>query len=327
MNRKAIGNTGVALTMLIAVAAAGAARLWGPASISSEGERGLCFPAPSEWLSDSLTSWIANIAVIALMAVVLSLSNRRFNFIKSTGLLPPAIFALLCGTDPFVTIGLSSSTLLCVVALLCIVVLMGVYKSSNATQESFAAATFVSLGSMCDASCIVMVPACLAILSVMKVLRVRETIAYILGLAAPFWVVLGMGIVAPESFSIELPPNPFTSFAVPEGNMALLVSAVFTGIVTLSLSLNIMMRLYAGNPRQMALNAAVQTIGFVAIAGMILDFKGFDGYLTTLYLCAAVQLANIFAIYHMRRPRVLLFFIVAIRIVCFILIMTCPPTK
>ncbi len=99
----------------------------------------------------------------------------------------------VAGTPGLSTILLAANTAILSIAFTC-------FKQRNATRELFAIATILSLGTMVQYAFIFMIPAYIAIAASLKCLRFKETIAFILGLVAPYWVGVGLGIIPLSDF-------------------------------------------------------------------------------------------------------------------------------
>ena len=293
-----IGKTGLGLSAAVALALIALAYVYQPA-LELSGMPGICLPPATEWI-DGTWSWIVNLLVIAGIGLGINFLNREFNFIKTTQPVLPAVFLLLASSNPWLTDTLNSSVLMCAVNIISLALLFGVYDITNATRELFTIGTFIAIGSMFEYAFLAMVPVYLIGALTMKVLRLKEFVAFCLGLLAPYWVAVGLGIIPLSGFRI-----PHTSFIF-EGyqkasELFLLLLNVGTAIfIGVCIGVTNSMKLYAGNSRVNAMNFVIYVMGAVCAVCVIADFDNMLAYLGTLYFTVAVQIANLCAIWNFR---------------------------
>lgn len=295
-----IGRLGMAVIAVVAAAMCALSFFLAPKG-SLTGEMGICLHSPNLWPLDPLVSWIINTGCLALLVSGAWFLNRHYNFIRTTQPVLPAMFLILAASCPWITYHLSASTLVCGVNLMSLSVLFSCYRSRNATQEMFVIGTFYSIGSMCQYA---FLPFLLPIVGgaiAMKCFRMRELLAMGMGLLAPYWIALGFGIVSPEDFTIPELSNLFNGFAQTDELFVLMLSvgvAIFFGLM---LGLNNAVKLYAGNSRVNSLNFTIDLVGLTAVACVLVDFSNMTAYLASLYFTVAVQVANLCALWQIRR--------------------------
>lgn len=297
---KEIGKTAVILAVVAYVAMTAVSFISRPPERVS-GEVGLCLPSPNLWEINPVSSWLINTVLIGAVAMWGYMLNRTFNFIRSTKPVLPVVFLILASSNPWITYYLSSSTIICVVNLLCLNFLFGEYNSRNATQTMFVIGTFLSVGSMFQYAFLPMIVAYGLAAMVMKIFRVKELLALGMGLVAPYWVCLGTGLISVDSFRIPELTNLFNDFAQASEIFVLALSVGFLAFIGFFLALNNSVRLYAGNSRVNALNMTVTILEFVCVICMVVDFSNMLAYLGTLYFTVAVQIANVCALWHLKR--------------------------
>lgn len=299
-HRKGIGKAGMALAAVAAAAMCVLAFFCGHESRLS-GELGICLRSPNLWDIPPLWSWIINTAMLGLIALGAFLLNSRFNFIRSTQPVLPALFLLLTASNPWTSDHLSTSTLVCAVNVMSLWVLFCCYRQRNATQQMFLIGTMFSIGSMVQYAFIpYIVPYVLAAI-VMKAFRIKEFLAMGMGIVAPYWVGLGLGIIDPEWFKLPEFSNLFTGFAQAPDLFLLMVSVGTASFFGIMLGLNNSIKLYAGNSKINALNMSISLVGLTSIICIIVDFSNMMAYIATLYFTVAVQVANLCALWNIRR--------------------------
>lgn len=169
----------------------------------------------------------------------------------------------------------------------------------------FVIATFISVGSMIQYAFLPMIVAYIAAAIVMKVFRFKEFLAMLMGLIAPYWVGVGLGLIPLEWFSMPQITNLFDGYAGTSDMLLLIISvgiAVFCGVI---LGINNTIKLYAGNSQVNAMNLTISFVGVVCGICVVIDFSNMMAYLATLYFVIAVQVANVCALWNVKRERVL----------------------
>lgn len=292
-----------ALLLAALYLAAGLLLFPGPATDVSFG---ICLPSPNLWDAGYPSSWILNAVLILAGVPLLLFCNKHFNFVAGTGMVLPMVYAVLECSNPFLTSGLCSSTVIMAVNFICLWVLFSTYGKPNATQDYFLIATLLSLGSMVQYGFIPFIAVYIAGGIVLKSLRFKEAMAMLLGLVAPYWVGIGLGLLPLYSFRLPYLSNLFQGLAGTPDFLVMLLGLAIIFVVSALLSLNNAVKLWAGNSRIRRLNNAINIMGYVSALCMLVDFNNMMAYAGTLALWASVQTANLFALYRIRRPALLL---------------------
>ena len=265
------------------------------------GELGICLQSPNLWQINPVSSWLMNTVLIGAVAAGGFFLNRTYNFIRSTQPVLPAMFLVLAGSNPWLNYYLSSSTLICVVNLLALSMLFGSYASRNATQPMFVIGTLFSIGSMFQYAFLPMIVAYVLGAIMMKAFRFKEFLALGMGLVAPCWIGIGMGLLNLEWFTFPEITNLFSDFAKASDIFVMALSVGVAAFFGAILALNNSIKLYAGNSRVNACNMTITMLGIVSVICIIVDFSNMLAYLGTLYFSVAVQVANLCALWKLRR--------------------------
>lgn len=300
MNRiKGFGKQGMALAVILTGVMTVCTHFFIPASIDSS-NCGLCLPSPDLWQLPTGLSWALNMFLLAVMAAGLYHLNRHFNFIRTSQPVFVALFLILVASNPWISGELCASMLVCFVNLVSTTILLGCYRQRNATQQMFVIATFISIGSMCQYAFLPYIIAYVAAALVMKSFRFKELIAFGMGLAAPYWILLGFGVVDPAWFRM---PELKSVSAVCNGSPDTAVMVFSVGVAVfleVMFAINNSLKLYAGNSKVNAMNLAVIFMGLVSAVFIIVDFSNMEAYLATLFLSLAVQVGNLCALWKFR---------------------------
>ncbi|MBD5309835.1 MAG: hypothetical protein HDS10_05340 [Bacteroides sp.] len=301
-----IGRAGIIGTSLMMVGMCVVAFILQPEKPLT-GNLGICLPSPNLWDINPVSSWLINLVLLGTVAAGGFFMNRTFNFIRSTEPVLPAIFLILAGSCPWITYSLSASTIVCVVNLMSLSVLFTTYKSPNATQEMFTIATLLSVGSMFQYAFIPMILPYILGAIFMKVLRIRELLAFLMGILAPYWVGLGLGLIKPEWFAMPEISNLFTDFSRTPELYVLMAGVALTAFAGTVLALNNSIKLYAGNSQVNAMNLSITVLGGVSIICIVVDFSNMITYLATLFFTVGVQVGNFCALWHIKKGWLVVF--------------------
>lgn len=261
-------------------------------SLSPEAEFGICISIPSDLLSMHVECGIN--AVLIIFAVILAfLINKKHSFVRSTETILPTTMAVILASNPVNTSYLGTPIVMLIVNLLCLDIIMRAYNSENATTTMFAVATYLSLGSMVQYAFLLLMIVYPLMAIMAKIFRVKEIVAFLMGLVAPYWVGLGLGLISFSDFRI---PQFLLSLPNADGNYLILVFAslgtlALTGLV---LSLNNAMLIYAGNMRVRTFNNMINLLGFACAIFMIIDFDNFGAYASSFCFAVSVQISNFF---------------------------------
>lgn len=262
-------------------------------SLNPGAEFGICFSLPSNPLPYHWGCAI-NALLIALAIFLAFLFNKKHCFVRSTEALLPTTMAVILASNPVNTSYLGTPVVMLIVNLVCLDILMKAYDSENATNSMFAVATYLSVGSMLQYAflALIIVYPIMAIMT--KVLRIKEIVAYMMGLIAPYWVALGFGLI---SFSDFRTPHFLVNIPNADGNYLLLVfiSLCTLALVGLIMTLNNAMLIYAGNMRVRTFNNMINLLGFSCGLFMIADFDNFEAYASSFSFAVSVQISNFFA--------------------------------
>ncbi len=262
-------------------------------SLSPAAVFGICVTLPANPLPHLLACGI-NTLLIAFAIFLAFLFNKKHSFVRSTEAVLPTAMAVILASNPVNTSYLGTPVVMLIVNLICLDIMMKAYDSENATNSMFAVATYLSVGSMVQYAflALIIVYPIMAIMT--KVLRVKEIVAYVMGLVAPYWVALGFGLISFSDFKM---PQFLVNIPNADGNYLLMVfiSLCTLALVGLIMTLNNAMLIYAGNMRVRTFNNMINLLGFSCGIFMLADFDNFGAYASTFCFAVSVQISNFFA--------------------------------
>lgn len=313
-----IGKTGLALAVLAAIAMCILSLLFHPVEISPI-QYGFCLPSPDTWNFEPFWSWIVNALLIGLIAILLFLVNKSYNFVRTTEPVLPALFLIMAASGPWFTQGINTSVLLCLANIVCMGIIFDSYDSRNATQEMFILGVVAGIGAMVQYAFFPMAFVYLLWALFMKVLRIKETLAYIAGIICPYWIALGVGWLKFSYFHFPSLSPLFTMEQDPSEFFILLSGIALAAVIGFIITLINFIKLYAGNSKVNAMNLCVNALGAACVICILLDYDNMASYVTSLYLAATVQVANICALWNPRMPWI----VTVVPSLCYIALFVC----
>ena len=321
VHRHVMGKEGMTLSVLAASAMCAVAYFAGtPATLG--GHMGICLPSPNEWGIEPLWGWICNTVLLAVMTITLWFVNKECTFVQGSDTVLTGMFLIMASSNIWVSGTLTSSLLLALANLTCLFILFGCYRKQNATQELFVIATILALGSMIQYAFIFMMPVYIIGAIMLKCFRFKVLVAFLMGIAAPYWIGIGLGITPLESFTMPTLSNMFDDYDSKSGLFFGLLNVAVTVLVGLILALNNGVRLYAGNTQRRLYNMVINVLGLVSAGCMIVDFNNMVAYMVTIYMITAVQLANLFALWNINRGWIWILVLSALYVAGFVMMMT-----
>ncbi len=261
-------------------------------SLSPEVEFGICVSVPTDILSPIAECGVNTLLII--FAVILAfLINKKHSFVRSTEAILPTAMIVILASNPVNTSYLGTPVLMLILNLVCLDIIMKAYHSENATTSMFAVATYLSLGSMVQYAFLPLMIVYPIMALMAKIFRIKEIVAYIMGLTAPYWVAYGFGLI---SFSDFRTPHFLVNLPYADGNYLIMV---FLSLCTLALTglimaLNNAMLIYAGNMRVRTFNNMINLLAFSCGLFMIIDFDNFGAYASSFCFAVSVQISNFF---------------------------------
>lgn len=284
---------GSIVTASVAAAIMIAATVFFMPSLSPEKEFGICFSFSIELLTPLIECGI-NAILIAVAILMAVFFNKKHSFVKSTEAVLPTAMIVLLASNPVNTSYLGTPVIMLIVNLVCLDIMMKAYNSQNATTSMFVVATYLSLGSMVQYAFLPLMIVYPLMAIIDKILRIKEVVAYLMGIVAPYWVALGLGLISFSDFRV---PNFLANPPINDGNYLLMVfiSLGALALVELMMSLNNAMLIYAGSMKVRRFNNMINLLGFSCGLFMLADFDNFGAYASTFCFAGSVQISNFFA--------------------------------
>lgn len=319
MNHYNIAGPGaVIVSAIAAIVMIAAAALFRP-PIEPGPEFGICFFIPQGWIGT--IEGIALNALLIVIAVLVAFGlNKRYSFVKGTDGVLPVAMSILLASNPVNTVYIGSPVVMLLVNLVCLEIMMRSYHRANATTEMFAIATYLSLGSMIEYGFLPLI-AVYPVMAIMgKSMHTKEIWAYLMGLVAPYWVCLGLGVSGLDDFRWP----EFLTVVPAAGSDTMLLVYVSLGLLALvgiMMILNNALLFYSGNIRTRTFNNDINLLGIVSAICMLVDFGNFQTYAATFCFASSVQISNFFAIRHIPYGRVWFWSLLSLFMVLYVLML------
>lgn len=296
-----IGKSGLALAALVAFAMCILSFIFHPVEIPHI-QYGLCLPSPDSWGFNPVWSWIVNTFLIALIAILLFLVNKTYNFIRTTEPAAEAIFLIMAASGPWFTQELNTSVILCLANIVCMGIMFDSYSARNATQEMFIIGVVVGIGSMVQYAFLPLAIVYFLWALFLKVLRAKEILAFISGIICPYWIALGTGWMDFGQIHFPSITPLFTYRQDPSEFILLLTSIALAASIGFIVTFVNSIKLYAGNSKVNAMNLCVSAMGAFSVICVLIDFDNMPSYVVTLFMACSMHLANICAVWNPRKP-------------------------
>ncbi len=300
IHRHVMGKEGMTLAAIVSLTMAAVAFFVDTPNMLI-GSTGICLPAPSGWGLPPLLGWTLNLILLATTTIALYFVNKEFTIVQGSDTVLMGMFVIMATSNTGISGMLTSSTLMALANLISLVVLFGCYRKRNTSQELFAIATILSLGSMIQYAFIFMMPVYLIGAIMLKCFNFKGFVAFLMGIVAPYWICVGLGIVPLSQFTLPTFTNLFDGYASKSGLFFGMLNVAVTVVIGLILALNNMVKLYAGNTQRRLYNMVINLLGLVSALCMLIDFNNMVAYMTTIYMITAVQLGNLFALWNIRK--------------------------
>lgn len=319
------GPASVAAGIVVGLCMIAATWLYLPAELPV-GELGICLPSPNLWPT---FTWDTAVDTLLIGVAVLwaSMLNKKHAFVKGAETMLPTALIVLLTSNPLLTSYLGTPVLMLIVNLICLGVLMGAYRSANATNAMFVVATFLSLGSMLQYAFLPLMIVYPVLALMIKVMRGKEMAAYLMGLVAPYWVALGFGIVTPADFNMPQFFSPLRLVGTDEYFFFIMLSLGTLALLGLTMALNNAMMIYSGSVRVRIFNNMINLLGIWCGACMLVDFGNLAAYSSTFIFAASVQIANFFAIRRIPKSSLWFWSLLSVFMLYFIFMLICELAK
>lgn len=284
----------------------------GPAGMSGIVER-WSGPWPlGHWAGLSL-----GIAANGLIALLLVYLNKTFNVLRCMTMLQSTLFLVMAMATPWQLVTLTGGTVVALVAMACSFILFGEYGNAAECQRRvFLAMLLLSAGMAIDATFALLLPIFMLACAQMRILNLRTVLAMLMGIATPWILLLGFGIVSPG----ELAVPEFAGYSGLSGKTAMqtAIAAAATGFVGVAAWTQNLMKILTYKAQSRAMLSVLTLLMLAGVAGVAIDPSAAASLCPLLSCCCALQLGHVFGVvYDKRRSWIAIVCIIAIYLTFF----------
>ena len=252
---------------------------------------GLLFSLKGRLIEHGPLSAFINIVCLLTTGGIMLALNKVFSYVRSVTHLFVSAFFLLQLANPTGLVSFNAGTLLCLLTTIAMLPLFGSYQDKHSQRSIFLIFAILAAGSMFHYGFLFLIPAFILGFLNMGVLNLKGLLAMLFGLVTPFWIVLGLGIAAPSSFTVPHINGIWNLTGQPWTNLMLVLAAltVVLGIVLAARNLLTIMN-YRMQTR--VYNAFFIFTLVMAVIALCIDYSNIQVYLPLLNLMVAVQIAH-----------------------------------
>lgn len=248
---------------------------------------GILFPSPNLWIGNPVVAMVVNVLFTLGLAAMIMTLNRTYNLLTSPTLLDATIFLSMCAAAPTLLMHFTTGTVLCAVVMLCLFVLFSAYGQTHATRSIFLIFLLLSAMTMTQYAFLFYIPVFVIGVAQMRILTGRTVVAALLGLATPWWIVFGLGIVSPAD--VHLPGwEHFLNFSL-RNNAWLFGTVAVTAALMVVAWMGNFPAMIAYNAHRRAYNGTMSLLSLVTLLVVCLDLGDIAAYAPMLMMCAAGQ--------------------------------------
>ncbi|MBQ9219308.1 MAG: hypothetical protein IJ160_14200 [Muribaculaceae bacterium] len=262
----------------------------------AEAGSGIFFEMPTVLVEPGLPSALINVACLVGIGALMLLINKVFSFVRSMTSIFVSAFFLLEFAVPATSSVFNTGTALCLILVLGVLALFASYEDLHSQGRIYLTMTILATACLWQWAFLILIPAFAIGFMYMRAMDFRGFLAMLLGLATPFWIVIGLGIVNPATDFKPLAINAVwatldlsqTRLLVGWAAVVAVLSLVLT-VMNLSTILNyrLQFRVY---------NAFFIVVTLLSVLAMCIDYRDMLVFLPLLNLCLAIQLAHTFTL-------------------------------
>ena len=244
------------------------------------------------------------------VCVLLTFLNKTFSYIREVTYVFASSYLWLGLADKALGVIMVDGVVLSLVTMLLAFMLFGIYQSPYPQRRVYLISTLLSACCMFNYTYIYLIPVFFFGFMQMRAMNLRSALAMIFGLASPFWIALGMGLMTFSDIQFPQPEGLWNNMGVEQSGLLIGVLA-FTGLFTLVLLGINVLRIINYKMQVRAYNGFFLVLTLCTIIVMAVDYNNVLVYLPVLNICLAVQSAHTFTIKkHLRRYIWYLLFVV-----------------
>ena len=294
---RSAGHTAFLLIVLLCAAMGWAAAGWGDVP-PAEPSGALAYAIPGHWLPQPLSAWL-NTAAFALVALGMHFCNKAYNYVHLSDMLVPSLFMLCCFCLPLTAAQAGVPVVMAAATVFSWAMLFSCHERSNATQRIFILGTMAGWGLLLSYSFLAIIAATIASMLILKLLRPAELLAYLLGIIAP-WPLL-VFLISPGDVR---PPELNWPTDIDTGNFysAVTVACILAGLGVILALRNCLSLMYTGRIMR-RFNFVIMTFGVVYILASLFDISNLECYIAPLFCTVSIEAGGALSLDRERPPQ------------------------
>lgn len=293
------GRPGAVLLMALSLAACLAA--FGSAqSFPTGSDAGIACATPLDSIASHALRFCIGLGLTGAVTALMESINRTFNLLRTTQLLFLGIFTALQCASPIIINCQLSGVLLNLVVLGVMAAFFTTYQQPGNTKRVFLAFLIMSALALGCYPYIAYILLGFTAFSQMRCLGPRMILAALLGIVTPVWIALGFGWLDFTDFHMPRPEGIFDTLPRPR-LVTLIVTVGLTVISSFLLCAVNMVKIYAYNAKDRALNALLMTLTLATALAVLVDVRNAPMYLSLLNCLMAFQVGLFFRVNAARR--------------------------
>lgn len=257
---------------------------------------GVFYSLSANWIDNPILSMCLNVTGILLIALLTVVLNRIFGFIRTVTFSYASMFLLLQLSNPFVCTRFYTGTAICLVMVIAMFVLFSTYQRKGMCQQNiFLIFALLAFCCMFQYAFLVLLIAFAIGFFQMQAVDVRGVLAMFLGMAMPFWIMIGLGITNPLTARLPSLETIWSSGAMPHARLVITSAAIVAVVAILLLTVN-MFTILNYRLQIRVYNYFFIVLTVLSIIMMCIDYRNMMIYVPMLNWCLSIQIAHAFTI-------------------------------
>lgn len=241
----------------------------------------------------SATSLVTGIVINSLSALLLTLINKHYNFLRGDTILMATLFLSMLVAAPTLWVTPWAGPAMCLAILALCFVLFSTFSDTGTRRQLLLLFAILATLSLVRIDYVWFIPIFIIGVIQMRVLDLKTILAIIMGLATPLWIAIPTGLVDPTT--LRLP-----ALTLPEANLdtetlTLMVIAGITIITGLGFAAANIIKVLSYNARARSMNGFFTILFLGTTLLTLIDFHSMALYYPLLAAMSAYQGAHFFS--------------------------------
>lgn len=259
--------------------------------LPAQGDQGICLPSPELWPLPRWADTVGGLALNGLMLLIMAMLNKSFNVLRSNTWLQLGLFAVIAAAVPRLAVNVNTGIMLAVAVNASTFLMFSCFDNPWRSRRVFLSFLLLSALASIDYCYVVYIPVMWIMAAQMKIFNWRTFLSSVFGIATPWIILFGFGIISPQDFHLPEVVSIFRAYA-DDSVLYLLAISAFTAFMLVNAIAMNLSRTIAYNARARAFNGALTLVGMITIAAIAINYNNLLAYLPLLNVCAAYQITH-----------------------------------